>query len=102
MQACAGLYACRVETSSPEETEALAAELAARLRPGDVVTVSGELGTGKTTFVGGACSALGVLEQLTSAKYGIGHRFHGAVSLVSHLDLYRFVGVANDEWGDLE
>src|SRR5581483_7326535 len=39
-----GLYAWSVETGSPEETEALAAELAARLRPGDVVTVSGVRG----------------------------------------------------------
>jgi len=91
-----------VETSSPEETEALAAELAARLRPGDVVTVSGELGTGKTTFVRGACSALGVREQVTSPTYTIGHRYHGTAGLVSHLDLYRFHGVSNAEWGDLE
>ena len=91
-----------VETSSPEETEALAAELAARLRSGDVVTVSGELGTGKTTFVRGACLALGVRERVTSPTYTIGHRYHGAESEVSHLDLYRFEGVSAAEWGDLE
>jgi len=45
---------------SPQETEALAAELAGRLAAGDVVTVAGELGSGKTTFVRGACGALGV------------------------------------------
>jgi len=44
-----------MESSSPEETERLAAALAAELQPGDVVTVSGELGSGKTTFVRGAC-----------------------------------------------
>src|SRR5437660_1264243 len=66
-----------METSSPEETEALAAELAARLVQGDVVTVSGELGSGKTTFVRGACSALGVRERVTSPTYTIGHRYHG-------------------------
>src|SRR3954454_17338280 len=102
MQACAGLYACRVETSSPDETEAIAAELADRLRPGDVVTVSGELGTGKTTCVRCACTALGVREHVTSPTYTIGHRYHGAAGLVSHLDLYRFQGVSNAEWGDLE
>ena len=42
------------ETASAQETEALGAELAARLQPGDVVLVSGELGAGKTTFVRGA------------------------------------------------
>ena len=91
-----------VETSSPEETEALAAELAARLEPGDVVTVSGELGAGKTTFVRGACVALGVRERVTSPTYTIGHRYHGARVEVSHLDLYRFQGVSAAEWGDLE
>jgi tRNA threonylcarbamoyladenosine biosynthesis protein TsaE len=91
-----------VDTSSPQETEALAAELAQLLRVGDVVTVSGELGTGKTTFVRGACAALGVHEQVTSPTYTIGHRYHGAAAEISHLDLYRFEGVSAAEWGDLE
>jgi tRNA threonylcarbamoyladenosine biosynthesis protein TsaE len=91
-----------METSSPEETEALAAALAGRLEPGDVVTVSGELGSGKTTFVRGACVALGVRERVTSPTYTIGHRYHGEHGEVSHLDLYRFDGVSAAEWGDLE
>ena len=90
------------ETSSPEETEALAGRLAATLRAGDVVTVSGELGSGKTTFVRGACGALGVRERVTSPTYTIGHRYHGDAVEVSHLDLYRFQGVSAAEWGDLE
>ena len=88
-------------SSSPEETERIAAALAARLRPGDVVTVSGELGSGKSTFVRGACRALGVIETVTSPTYTIGHRYRGKVD-VSHLDLYRFEGVSPAEWGDLE
>ena len=90
------------ETTSPEETEALAAELAARLVVGDLVTVAGELGSGKTTFVRGACRALGVQERVTSPTYTVGHRYHGAAAEVSHLDLYRFQGVSAAEWGDLE
>jgi tRNA threonylcarbamoyladenosine biosynthesis protein TsaE len=89
-------------THSPEETEALAARLARRLAPGDVVTVSGELGSGKTTFVRGACVELGVREHVTSPTYTIGHRYHGAGIEVSHLDLFRFEGVSAAEWGDLE
>ena len=89
------------ESSSPEETEALAARLAGRLVPGDVVTVSGEVGSGKTTFVRGACRALGVTSPVTSPTFTIGHRYEGRVT-VSHLDLYRFEGVSSAEWGDLE
>jgi tRNA threonylcarbamoyladenosine biosynthesis protein TsaE len=90
------------ETSSPEDTEALAARVASTLRAGDVVTVSGELGTGKTTFVRGACRALGVSGRVTSPTFTIGHRYHGAGVEIAHLDLYRFQGVSNAEWGDLE
>jgi tRNA threonylcarbamoyladenosine biosynthesis protein TsaE len=90
------------ETGSPEETEALAARLAAALRAGDVVTVSGELGSGKTTFVRGACRALGVSGAVTSPTFTIGHRYHGAAVEIAHLDLYRFTGVSAAEWGDLE
>jgi tRNA threonylcarbamoyladenosine biosynthesis protein TsaE len=90
-----------LESSSPEETEAIAGRLAAALVRGDVVTISGELGTGKTTFVRGACRALGVTAPVTSPTYTIGHRYEGDPD-VSHLDLYRFVGVSAAEWGDLE
>ena len=90
-----------VASASAEETEAVAARLAPRLRPGDVVTVSGELGAGKTTFVRGACRALGVTGPVTSPTFTIGHRYEGEVD-VSHLDLYRFTGLSPAEWGDLE
>ena len=89
------------ETSSPGETEAVAARVAEALRPGDVVTVSGELGSGKTTFVRGACRSLGVTAPVTSPTFTIGHRYEGRVP-VSHLDLYRFTNLSHAEWGDLE
>jgi tRNA threonylcarbamoyladenosine biosynthesis protein TsaE len=79
----------------------MAARLADRLRRGDVVTVSGELGAGKTTFVRGACRALGVAGPVTSPTYTIGHRYEGRVP-VSHLDLYRFQTVSDADWGALE
>lgn len=90
-----------VTTSSAEETEAVAGRLATRLRSGDVVTVSGELGTGKTTFVRGACRALGITVPVTSPTFTIGHRYDGSPD-VSHLDLFRFAGLSPAEWGDLE
>jgi tRNA threonylcarbamoyladenosine biosynthesis protein TsaE len=88
-------------STSSEETEAIAARLARVLVPGDVVTISGELGSGKTTFVRGACRALGVTAPVTSPTYTIGHRYEGDPD-VSHLDLYRFTAVSQAEWGDLE
>ena len=90
-----------VASASAEETEAFAARLAARLESGDVVTVAGELGSGKTTFVRGACRSLGVSAPVTSPTFTIGHRYRGEQD-VSHLDLFRFSGVSSAEWGDLE
>jgi tRNA threonylcarbamoyladenosine biosynthesis protein TsaE len=90
-----------IVSSSPEETERLGGLVAVELDAGDVVTVAGELGAGKTTFVRGACRALGVDGPVTSPTYTIGHRYRGRVE-VSHLDLYRFQGLSTAEWGDLE
>jgi tRNA threonylcarbamoyladenosine biosynthesis protein TsaE len=91
----------RLESASPEETERIAARLAHELVLGDVVLVEGELGSGKTTFVRGAARALGIEGPVTSPTYTIGHRYTGRLD-VSHLDLYRFEGMSNAEWGDLE
>src|SRR3954465_1496702 len=79
----------RKETNSAAETEALAAELAERLTPGDVVLVSGDLGAGKTTFVRGAARALGVDGPVTSPTFTIGQVYAGRVVEVAHLHLYR-------------
>ena len=88
-------------TASAAETEAVAARLARVLRIGDVVTVSGELGSGKTTFVRGACRALGIEAPVTSPTFTVGHRYAGNPD-ASHLDLFRFQGFSPAEWGDLE
>ena len=88
-------------SASAGETERIAADLAVRLVPGDVVTVSGELGAGKTTFVRGACRALGVTAPVTSPTFTIGHRYSGRVD-VSHLDLYRFTGLSAAEYCTFE
>ena len=90
-----------VVTASPEETESTAAHIAARLEAGDVVAVSGELGSGKTTFVRGAARALGVDTPISSPTFTIGHRYDSAIP-VAHLDLYRLADQGPDEWGDLE
>jgi tRNA threonylcarbamoyladenosine biosynthesis protein TsaE len=88
-------------SASPEETERIAADLAGELVPGDVVTVSGDLGAGKTTFIRGACRALGVAALVTSPTYTIGNRYEGRVP-ISHLDLYRLEVMSEPDWADLE
>jgi tRNA threonylcarbamoyladenosine biosynthesis protein TsaE len=87
------------ETGSAAETEALGARLAARLQPGDVVLLSGELGTGKTTLVRGACRALGVADPVTSPTFTIGQTYGGGRLPVSHLDLYRLQTLEGEDPG---
>ncbi len=91
-----------VETSDSGQTEALGAELAAALKPGDVVLVRGELGAGKTTLVRGAARALGVSDPVTSPTFSIGHRYQGSGVTVSHLDLYRLASLHEEEPALLE
>jgi tRNA threonylcarbamoyladenosine biosynthesis protein TsaE len=77
-----------VETTGPEATEAVGAELAESLSAGDVALVEGELGAGKTTFVRGAARALGVTVPVTSPTFTIGQRYPAPVP-VAHVDLFR-------------
>ena len=88
-------------TSSPEETEAVGAALGRELTPGEVVLVSGELGSGKTTFVRGACRALGIEGPVTSPTFTIGQVL-GSDPEVAHLDLYRLGSLAGEDPALLE
>lgn len=81
-------------TASERETVELARSFAGTLRRGDVVALSGELGTGKTRFVKGVCEAFQTRHQVTSPSFIILNRYegideHGAEILIYHLDLYR-------------
>jgi tRNA threonylcarbamoyladenosine biosynthesis protein TsaE len=85
------------ESHGAADTEALGGRLAAELSAGDIVTVEGELGAGKTTFVRGACRALGVTVPVTSPTFTIGQRYPGARVPVSHVDLYRLTSLADED-----
>ncbi|HEY5564538.1 MAG TPA: tRNA (adenosine(37)-N6)-threonylcarbamoyltransferase complex ATPase subunit type 1 TsaE [Rhodothermia bacterium] len=75
---------------SPEETRSLAAHVASDLRPGDVVALYGDLGTGKTEFVRGACAALGVdSDDVSSPSFTIVNEYAGRSVAVYHVDAYR-------------
>jgi len=77
-------------TTSPEGTKRLAATLAPLLRAGDVVVLSGGLGAGKTQFVQGVASGLGVREQVTSPTFNILLDYVGTSGpALCHFDLYR-------------
>jgi tRNA threonylcarbamoyladenosine biosynthesis protein TsaE len=93
-----------LRTESPEQTEAAGTSLARHLARGDVVLVGGELGSGKTTFIRGACRALGVSEPVTSPTFVIGQLYRAdgdgaprAGLEVSHLDLYRLSTLAGED-----
>lgn len=80
-------------TSSPEETAAVAADFAAQLQAGDVVVLSGELGSGKTAFVRGAAAALGFTDRVTSPTFAIGNVYRAPAVEIAHLDLYRLAEI---------
>jgi len=86
-------------TRSATETEALGARLAARLQPGDIVLLVGEMGTGKTTLVRGALRALGVTRPVTSPTFTLGRRYDEASPPASHLDLHRLGGLDDEDPG---
>jgi tRNA threonylcarbamoyladenosine biosynthesis protein TsaE len=89
-------------TRLPSETEALGAALAAALRPGDVVLLHGEMGTGKTTFVRGALRALGVAGPVTSPTFTLGRRYDGGRIPSAHLDLHRLSSLEDEDPGLLD
>jgi tRNA threonylcarbamoyladenosine biosynthesis protein TsaE len=87
-----------------EATERLADVLAPLLREGDVVELVGDLGAGKTTFVGALARALGSVEPARSPTYTVAHRYELRDGRwLAHLDCYRSTGTLDAAaWGDLE
>jgi tRNA threonylcarbamoyladenosine biosynthesis protein TsaE len=75
-------------TYSPEETRIIGASLAPVLLPGDVLSLSGDLGAGKTVFIQGVAIALGVQSAVTSPTFTIVHEYEGRFP-ITHLDVYR-------------
>jgi len=86
----------RIVSKSAAETERVGAQLAADLRRGDVVLLEGELGAGKTTFVRGACRALGASATVSSPTFTIAQRYAAPVP-IAHIDLYRIATLADEQ-----
>ena len=77
-------------TASEEETQAVAREFSTTLRAGDVLLVSGDLGAGKTTFVRGLATGLGINpREVSSPTFTIVHEYRGSGLTLYHADLYR-------------
>jgi len=94
-------------TRGAGETHELGRALAELLRPGDVVLLMGDLGTGKTCFAQGLARGLGVEDQVTSPTFTLMREYRGRISLY-HLDAYRLHGsgdlyaIGVDEYLDME
>ena len=103
-------------TRATDETRKSAAALAELLEPGDVVSLTGELGAGKTAFVQGAAKALGVVGPVVSPTFVLVREYRGDIPIY-HVDVYRLNrlqevhdlgfedfldpgGVVFVEWGD--
>lgn len=107
-----------LETRSAEETRRLGVTLTPALLPGDVLSLSGELGAGKTTFAQGVGVGLGISEWVTSPTFIIVKEYLGGKFPLFHVDLYRLdrvqevidlgldelfepIGIVVVEWGDV-
>jgi tRNA threonylcarbamoyladenosine biosynthesis protein TsaE len=105
-----------IATSALDETRKAAAALAELLVPGDVVSLTGDLGAGKTAFVQGAARAMGVEEPVMSPTFVLVREYRGVMPIY-HVDVYRLDrlqevhdlgfedfldpgGVVFVEWGD--
>jgi len=79
----------RCISKSAKETQALAGKIMSFLKPGDVVLLTGDLGAGKTTLVGGALAALGYKEHVISPTFNILKCYFEVKPNVFHIDAYR-------------
>jgi tRNA threonylcarbamoyladenosine biosynthesis protein TsaE len=77
-----------VVTLSDEETRILGASLAPTLLPGDVLSLAGDLGAGKTTFAQGLAGGLGVMQRITSPTFTLVNEYDGRYPVI-HVDVYR-------------
>ncbi|GGK00824.1 tRNA (adenosine(37)-N6)-threonylcarbamoyltransferase complex ATPase subunit type 1 TsaE [Lentibacillus kapialis] len=78
----------QIKTHSDLETKHVAGQLGLFLKPGDVVTLEGDLGAGKTTFAKGLASGLGVTRVVNSPTFTIIKEYQGEIPFY-HMDVYR-------------
>jgi tRNA threonylcarbamoyladenosine biosynthesis protein TsaE len=76
-------------SNSPGETESFGQQLAGTVKPGDVLALVGELGTGKTQFVKGLAAAIGATIPATSPSFTLLHEYSGGLLPIYHFDFFR-------------
>lgn len=79
----------KLVSKNSDETKALAGKIMSFLKPGDVVLLTGDLGAGKTTFVGGALNSLGYLDHVVSPTFNILKCYFEVKPNIFHIDAYR-------------
>ena len=89
MSSCTTRGGPPVLTASPAGTQAVAARLGARLGTGDLILLDGPLGAGKTVFVRGLATGLGIDPGLVRSPTFVLHHVYGSPPRLHHLDLYR-------------
>ena len=89
-----------IATHSEAETAAAGRDFAARVRPGDVVLLTGDLGAGKTAFVRGLAAGLGIdAGEVTSPTFTLIQEYGGGRVQLHHVDLYRLQSIEVDDLG---
>ena len=89
-----------IETRSPEETFALGEKLGREAKPGQIYTLNGDLGTGKTVFTQGFAAGLGITEPVSSPTFTIVQVYDEGRLPFYHFDVYRIGDVEEmDEIG---
>lgn len=78
-----------IETNSPQETKELGKKMAERAKPGDVFTLVGDLGVGKTVFTQGIAEGLGIDEPVNSPTFTIVQEYESGRMPFYHFDVYR-------------
>lgn len=82
-------------TTSPEQTQTIAYDLAMNLNKGTVLLLTGDLGAGKTTFSKGFARGLGITAKVNSPTFVIQKEYEGRLNMV-HIDAYRLEGIQQD------
>lgn len=84
----------RIVTHSERETICAGREFSLKVGSGSVVSLSGDLGSGKTRFIKGICEGLGVSEHVSSPTFTIVNEYYGAALKIFHFDFYRIESAA--------